>query len=184
VEKKEIIFSKGGENEELIPLLTTNSIKTEIGEKRKEIQGIPQDLFKTEDENVSNGGTMAPIDEAVSENILERPPITNPTIDLRHRVLGLSQKGDWDACEVTLRMLEKEAAEEYNSKPLQNVTDEVVKYFNVITIRNAPKSMESRLQNDAFSGHRKYSSDVCSNGKQIDYSAADDKDGVRHQCGK
>ena len=126
------------ENEELVPLLATNSIKTEIGVKGKEMQEKANDLFKTENENGSNDDTKAALDDAGSENILQRPPLTNPTIDLRHRVLGLSQKGDWDACEVTLKMLEKEAAEDHNSKPLENVTDEANKYFDVVIIRNEP----------------------------------------------
>ena len=128
------------ENEELVPLLATNSIKTEIGVKGKEMQEKANDLFKTENENGSNDDTKAALDDAGSENILQRPPLTNPTIDLRHRVLGLSQKGDWDACEVTLKMLEKEAAEDHNDKPLENVTDEVNKYFDVVIFRNEQNS--------------------------------------------
>ena len=57
------------------------------------------------------------------------PHITSPSIDLRKRVLALSQKGDWVACEITLRMLEKEAEKEGDAKPLTNVTDEV-SYWN------------------------------------------------------
>ena len=124
--EEQIILSEVDENEELVPLLMTNSIKTEIVDEGKELQEKMNDLFRTEDENGSIDGTMAQIDEGGSKNILQRPPLTNPTISLRHRVLGLSQKGDWDACEVTLKMLENQATEEHNSKPLENVTDEVI----------------------------------------------------------
>ena len=124
--EEQIILSEVDENEELVPLLMTNSIKTEIVDEGKELQEKMNDLFRTEDENGSIDATMAQLDEGGSENILQRPPLTNPTISLRHRVLGLSQKGDWDACEVTLKMLENQATEEHNSKPLENVTDEVI----------------------------------------------------------
>ena len=184
MEDKPIIFPTEDENEELVPLLTTKRIKTEIGSEGKDIQGKNTDLFKSVDENGYNGGNMAPIDESGTENTSQRPPLTNPTIDLQHRILGLSQKGDWDACEVTLRMLEKETAEEHNDKPLEKVTDDVINTLISLFRERYGKNLLRRLQNYTFSGNRKYSSDVCSNGKQIDYSATDDKDGVRYQCGK
>ena len=45
---------------------------------------------------------------------------------MTRKVLVLSQKGDWVACDATLRLLEKEAAEEGgNPKPLNGVADNV-----------------------------------------------------------
>ena len=50
----------------------------------------------------------------------------HPSTNLTRKVLVLSQKGDWVACDATLRLLEKEAAEEGgNPKPLNGVADNV-----------------------------------------------------------
>ena len=49
----------------------------------------------------------------------------NPSHNLTRRVLVLSQKGDWVACEATLRMLEKEIADGGATKPLFGVADNV-----------------------------------------------------------
>ena len=50
-----------------------------------------------------------------------------PSIELENRVLSLSQKGDWDACESTLNILQREAAVENLTSPLANITDKVIK---------------------------------------------------------
>ena len=49
----------------------------------------------------------------------------HPSTSLTRKVLVLSQKGDWTACEATLRTLEKEAAEDGATKPLNGVADNV-----------------------------------------------------------
>ena len=54
----------------------------------------------------------------------------HPSTSLTRKVLVLSQKGDWVACEATLRMLEKEAAEGGSNKPLAGVADNVRTLFN------------------------------------------------------
>ena len=120
---------KEDENEELIPLLATNSKNAETGDAKKEKNGVNIVVSKSENMNGSKDMDIAPIIETVEDTIVQRPPLTNPAIDLRHRVLGLSQKGDWDACEVTLKMLEKESREEQIGKPLENITDEVFHPF-------------------------------------------------------
>ena len=113
----------------MIPLLATNSKNSETGDKEKEINGVNIVVSNSENTNGSKDANIEPIIEPVEESIVKRPPLTNPAIDLRHRVLGLSQKGDWDACEVTLNILEKESIEEQISKPLENITDEVIHPF-------------------------------------------------------
>lgn len=49
----------------------------------------------------------------------------NPLASLTRRVLVLSQKGDWVACDATIRMLEKEIGESGATKPLSSVADNV-----------------------------------------------------------
>ena len=51
----------------------------------------------------------------------------HPSTNLTRKVLVSSQKGDWVACESTLRMLEKEAQEGGATKPLNGVADNVKK---------------------------------------------------------
>ena len=53
--------------------------------------------------------------------------LKHPSIKLENRILSLSQKGDWDACESTLNILQREAAVENLSSPLSNITDKVNK---------------------------------------------------------
>ena len=53
----------------------------------------------------------------------------HPSINLTRKVLVSSQKGDWVACESTLRMLEKEAQEGGATKPLNGVADNVRIHF-------------------------------------------------------
>ena len=66
----------------------------------------------------------------VGENLNDTPPLISelkhPSIELGNRVLSLSQKGDWDACESTLNILQREAAVESLASPLANITDKVV----------------------------------------------------------
>ena len=65
------------------------------------------------------------------ENLSNSTPLISelkhPSIELENRVLSLSQKGDWDACESTLNILQREAAVENLASPLANITDKVVK---------------------------------------------------------
>ena len=105
-------------DDESVPLLATNLIaefndaKKDHKEGKKEVSN--EDGTNGYDETIQKDTTM---------NTLKR---SSPTIsDLKKRVLGLSQKGDWDACEITLKLLKKEAAEENITKPLDNVIDEV-----------------------------------------------------------
>ena len=67
----------------------------------------------------------------VGETLNDTPPLISelkyPSIELENRVLSLSQKGDWDACESTLNILQREAAVENLTSPLANITDKVVK---------------------------------------------------------
>ena len=49
----------------------------------------------------------------------------NPLSSLTRRVLVLSQKGDWVACEATLRLLEKEATAVGTTNPLDGIADNV-----------------------------------------------------------
>ena len=109
-------------DDESVPLLTTNLIaefndaKKDHKEGKKEVSN--EDGTNGYDETIKKDTVMF-----ATMNSLKGP---SPTIsDLKKRVLGLSQKGDWDACEITLKLLKKEAAEENITKPLDNVIDEV-----------------------------------------------------------
>ena len=112
----------------MVPLLANDSIKIQIEDT--------DETTNEEETGVANvEGAAIPIDvvkdpnhEVSTSANLNRQPLTNPAIGLGQRILGLSQKGDWDACEVTLKLLEKEAAEEKNTTPLDNITDEVMKH--------------------------------------------------------
>ena len=47
------------------------------------------------------------------------------------RILVLAQKGDWTACESTLKALERSAMDEGGPRnPLANISDNVRKFFN------------------------------------------------------
>ena len=50
------------------------------------------------------------------------------------RVLVLSQKGDWTACDSTLKVLEKESLEAGIRLPLATVADNVSLAFNLYTL--------------------------------------------------
>ena len=67
----------------------------------------------------------------IGETLSNTPPsiseLKHPPIELEKRVLSLSQKGDWDACESTLNILQREAVVENLASPLANITDKVVK---------------------------------------------------------
>ena len=58
----------------------------------------------------------------------------NPSSNLPRRVLVLSQKGDWVACDATLRMLEKETVDGGQAKPLYGVADNVRFYTTTCSI--------------------------------------------------
>ena len=81
-------------------------------------------LEGTPDSHVINEGN-------IGETISDTPPLISelkhPSIELENRVLSLSQKGDWDACESTLNILQREAAVENLASTLANITDKVVK---------------------------------------------------------
>ena len=81
-------------------------------------------LEGTLNSHVTNAGN-------VGETLGDTPPLIlelkYPSIELENRVLSLSQKGDWDACESTLNILQREAAVENLASPLANITDKVVK---------------------------------------------------------
>ena len=70
-------------------------------------------------------------EDIIGETLSDTPPLISklkhPSIELGNRVLSLSQKGDWDACESTLNILQREAAVENLASPLANITDKVVK---------------------------------------------------------
>ena len=72
------------------------------------------------------------------EKLSDSPPsisdLKQPSIELENRVLSLSQKGDWDACESTLNILQREAAVENLSSPLANITDKVDKSYLIMLI--------------------------------------------------
>ena len=74
----------------------------------------------------------------VGETLSDTPPLNlelkYPSIELENRVLSLSQKGDWDACESTLNILQREAAVENVASPLANITDKVDKNYLIILI--------------------------------------------------
>ena len=74
----------------------------------------------------------------VGETLSDTPPLNlelkYPSIELENRVLSLSQKGDWDACESTLNILQREAAVENVAMPLSNITDKVHKNYLIMLI--------------------------------------------------
>ena len=71
------------------------------------------------------------LDGVNGENLNNYPSLISDlkhqSIELENRVLSLSQKGDWDACESTLNILQREAAVDNLASPLANITDKVVR---------------------------------------------------------
>ena len=108
------------EDEELSPLLDNDSTDSVVENQADENLVISEKSVDiNENENANE-------DKESSKDDLKwnRPILTHPSIDLKQRILNLAQKGDWEACETALNMLEKEASQE-DSKPMKNVTDEV-----------------------------------------------------------
>ena len=65
-------------------------------------------------------------DEDHSEDItVKQSVLLNSPLDLKTRVLNLSQRRDWVACETALRILERKTSESDDKKPLLSVIDEV-----------------------------------------------------------
>ena len=117
----EFILDMGDiEDEELSPLLDNDSTDSVVENQADENLVISEKSVDiNENENANE-------DKESSKDDLKwnRPILTHPSIDLKQRILNLAQKGDWEACETALNMLEKEASQE-DSKPMKNVTDEV-----------------------------------------------------------
>ena len=115
------------EEDETSPLLTTNIKDTLItGDAAKEDKA---NMDSKEDTDVEEKKDANDGNELLKDTKLNRPILTSPSIDLKHRILGLSQKGDWEACEVALNMLEKEINED--PKPMKYIIDEVSQHFDV-----------------------------------------------------
>ena len=108
------------EEEELSPLIENDSPDSMVENQADE---NPTILQKSEDTNEIKSANE---DQEFSKDELKwnRPILTHPSIDLKQRILNLAQKGDWEACETTLNMLEKENLQE-DTKPMKNITDEV-----------------------------------------------------------
>ena len=65
-------------------------------------------------------------DEAHAEDItVKRSVLLSSHLDLKTRILNLSQRRDWVACETVLRLLERKTSESDVKKPLLSITDEV-----------------------------------------------------------
>ena len=117
------------ETDESVLIMTNNLDDAEVGhsvESQKQV--LDSNLLDSKTNHDEETSDTANDKVSIGVN-LQRPVITNPFIDLRQRVLALSQKGDWEALEIALRILEKEAAEEQNATPLANVTDEASNHF-------------------------------------------------------
>ena len=118
------------EEDETSPLLTTNIKDTLItGDAAKEDKA---NMDSKEDTDVEEKKDANDGNELLKDTKLNRPILTSPSIDLKHRILGLSQKGDWEACEVALNMVEKEINED--PKPMKYIIDEVSQRCNVFWI--------------------------------------------------
>ena len=115
------------EEDETSPLLTTNIkdtlITSDAAKEDKANMDSKEDTDVEEKKDANDGN------ELLKDTKLNRPILTSPSIDLKHRILGLSQKGDWEACEVALNMLEKEINED--PKPMKYIIDEVSQHFDV-----------------------------------------------------
>ena len=118
------------EEDETSPLLTTNIKDILItGDAAKEDKA---NMDSKEDTDVEEKKDANDGNELLKDTKLNRPILTSPSIDLKHRILGLSQKGDWEACEVALNMVEKEINED--PKPMKYIIDEVSQRCNVFWI--------------------------------------------------
>ena len=113
----------GDIEDELSPLIDTDSNDTILEETTK-----IEENTNANPENTENTEKQEDKEEEkellVNNTNWNRPILTNPSIDLKQRILSLAQKGDWDACEVTLNMLEKETPKD-DTTPMKDITDEV-----------------------------------------------------------
>ena len=113
----------GDIEDELSPLIDTDSNDTIVDETIKNDEKTIDNPEKTEDTN-KNKDENEEKELLINNTNWNRPILTNPSIDLKQRILSLAQKGDWEACEVTLNMLEKETSKE-DTTPMKDITDEV-----------------------------------------------------------
>ena len=108
--------------DELSPLIDTDSNDTIMDEAIKNSEQANENPENTEDTKKDADDNEKESTE--NRNYWNRPILTNPSIDIKQRILNLSQKGDWEACEVALSMLEKETDKD-DKAPMKNITDEV-----------------------------------------------------------
>ena len=113
----------GDIEDELSPLIDTDSNDTIVDETIKNDEKTIDNPEKTEDTN-KNKDENEEKELLINNTNWNRPILTNPSIDLKQRILSLAQKGDWEACEVTLNMLEKETPKD-DTTPMKDITDEV-----------------------------------------------------------
>ena len=113
----------GDIEDELSPLIDTDSNDTIVEEATKNDENTNADPEKPEDTNKKEEKDEEK-ELLINSTSWNRPILTNPSIDLKQRILSLAQKGDWEACEVTLNMLEKETPKD-DTTPMKDVTDEV-----------------------------------------------------------
>ena len=117
----EFILDMGDiEDEELSPLLDNDSADSVEENQADENQAISEKSVDINEKENANE------DKELSKDDLKwnRPILAHPSIDLKQRILNLAQKGDWEACETALNILEKETPQE-DTKPMNNITDEV-----------------------------------------------------------
>ena len=113
----------GDIEDELSPLIDTDSNDTIVDETTKNNEHTNADQEKPEDTKKKEEKDEEK-ELLINSTNWNRPILTNPSIDIKQRILSLAQKGDWEACEVTLNMLEKETPKD-DTTPMKDVTDEV-----------------------------------------------------------